>query len=403
MKHAKAIITETGGRTSHAAIVCRALGLPAIIGAKNATQKLAENLGITLSCAEGEKGVAYEGLWDVEEIDVDLRKVPKVHTNVFLNVGSPAEAMRWWHLPCTGIGLARMEYIISNIIKIHPMALIHLDKVRDRKTKQMIEYLTEGFPQKSEYFVEYLSMGIGHIAASRYPQPVVVRMSDFVTSEYADLIGGKNFEPEEKNPMIGFRGASRYYNIKYREAFALECRAIKKAREELGFDNIIMMIPFCRTVEEADKVFEVLAENGLKRGENGLKVYVMAEVPSNFLLAEEFAERFDGFFIGSNDLTQLLLGVDAESEELAPLYDERNPAVKKAISEMIHKAKKLHTYIGICGGAPSGHVDFTMYFAVFLTREGVDSISLNPETVLPIIDKLAKDEQETARSAKKAE
>lgn len=298
--------------------------------------------------------------------------------------------MRWWHLPCQGIGLARMEFIINNTIKIHPMALVHLEKVRDKKALKEIKRLTQGYAVKSDYFVDQLARGIAHIAASRYPDPVIVRMSDFKTNEYANLIGGKEFEPKEENPMLGFRGASRYYNEKYREGFALECLAIKKAREEMGFDNIIMMIPFCRTLEEGDKVLKVLAENGLKRGENGLKVYVMAEIPSNVILAESFADRFDGFSIGSNDLTQLILGIDRDSEELASLFDERNEAVKTAIRDLIQKAKKKKTKVGICGQAPSDYPDF----ARFLVQEGIDSISLNPDSVLNVILHLAKTQHE---------
>ncbi len=398
MKQAKGIITDRGGRTSHAAIVSRELGLPAIVGTMNATNILKDKQEVTLSCAEGERGFVYQGILKFQEHDFDLNKIPKVHTDILLNIASPAEAMRWWYLPCKGIGLARMEFIISDVIKIHPMALVHFAKVRDKKARAMIAHLTRGFPRKTEYFVDNLAMGIAHIAASRYPDPVIVRMSDFKTNEYANLIGGKQFEPIEENPMLGFRGASRYYNDKYREGFALECRAIKKAREQMGFDNIVMMIPFCRTLEEADKVLEVMGENGLKRGDKGLQVYVMAEIPSNVILAEKFADRFDGFSIGSNDLTQLLLGVDRDSEELAPLFDERNQAVKDAISELIQKAKRKRTKIGICGQAPSDYPDF----AVFLMREGIDTISLNPDSVLTVILRLAKVERESAQSAIKA-
>ncbi len=396
MMQAKGIITDRGGRTSHAAIVSRELGIPAIVGTSKATHVLREKQGITLSCAEGERGYVYEGIWEHEEHNIDLTKIPKVKVDIMLNTASPEEAMGWWFLPCKGIGLARMEFIISNIFKIHPMALVHFDKVREKKVRAMITHLTRGYHHKTDYFVDNLSQAIGHIAASRYPQPVHIRMSDFKSNEYADLIGGRQFEPIEENPTLGLRGASRYYNEKYKEGFALECQAFKKAREELGFENVVMMIPFCRTLEEADKVLGVLAENGLKRGQKNLKIFMMLEVPSNVMLVEEFATRFDGFSIGSNDLTQLLLGIDRDSEELAPLFDERNQAVKNAILELIHGAKKKNIYIGICGQAPSDYPDF----ALFLMREGIDSISLNPDAVIHVISYLAKAEGESGRSAK---
>jgi pyruvate,water dikinase len=378
MKRAAGIITDYGGRTCHAAIVSRELGIPAIVGTGEATRVLNDDQGITISCAEGETGYVYEGILEFEESKVSLEDIPVTRTRLMLNMGSPDIAFRWWKLPCEGIGLARMEFIINNIIKIHPMALVRFDGLKDEKTRKQILELTRGYKDKTEYFVDHLARGIAKIAASQYPEPVIVRMSDFKTNEYANLIGGKQFEPKEDNPMLGFRGACRYYSDRYREGFALECRAIKRVREEMGMTNVLIMIPFCRTLEEADKVLDVLAENGLKRGENGLQVYVMVEIPSNIILAEEFAERFDGFSIGSNDLTQLVLGVDRDSSGLAYLFDERNEAVKKMIFALITTAHKVGRKVGICGQAPSDYPDF----AKFLVETGIDSISLNPDSVV---------------------
>jgi pyruvate,water dikinase len=378
MKRAAGIITDYGGRTCHAAIVSRELGIPAIVGTGEATRVLNDDQGITISCAEGETGYVYEGILEFEESKVSLEDIPVTRTRLMLNMGSPDIAFRWWKLPCEGIGLARMEFIINNIIKIHPMALVRFDDLKDEKTRKQILELTRGYKEKTEYFVDHLARGIAKIAASQYPEPVIVRMSDFKTNEYANLIGGKQFEPKEDNPMLGFRGACRYYSDRYREGFALECRAIKRVREEMGMTNVLIMIPFCRTLEEADKVLDVLDENGLKRGENGLQVYVMVEIPSNIILAEEFAERFDGFSIGSNDLTQLVLGVDRDSSGLSYLFDERNEAVKKMISALITTAHKVGRKVGICGQAPSDYPDF----AKFLVETGIDSISLNPDSVV---------------------
>ncbi len=372
MKKAAGIVTDYGGRTSHAAIVSRELGIPAIVGTGNATTVLVSGQEITLSCAEGETGYVYEGILDFEESEVNVKDVPKSKTLIMMNIGDPDAATRWWMLPCDGIGLARIEFIINNIIKIHPMALIRFNSL-DEKTQEKIQELTQGYQDKPEYFVDHLARGVAKIAAAQWPKPVIVRMSDFKTNEYANLIGGKQFEPKEANPMLGFRGASRYYNDKYREGFALECQAIKRAREKIGMSNVVVMIPFCRTLEEADQVLEVMASHGLKRGENGLQVYVMVEVPSNVILAEEFAKRFDGFSIGSNDLTQLVLGIDRDSAELAHLFDERNQAVKRLISSLIESAHKSKTTVSICGQAPSDYPDF----AAFLVRLGIDSISVN--------------------------
>ncbi|MGM0404114.1 MAG: phosphoenolpyruvate synthase, partial [Thermodesulfobacteriota bacterium] len=335
MKQAAGIVTDHGGRTSHAAIVSRELGVPAIVGTGNGTEIVKNGQEITISCAEGDEGYIYEGILDFDEKQLDLENIPETRTRIMMNIGSPSAGFRWWRLPCEGIGLARMEYIINNIIKIHPMALAEFDKLDDAALKKEIQTLTSGYKDKKHYFVDHLAWGMAQIAAAQYPDPVIVRMSDFKTNEYADLVGGHHFEPVENNPMLGFRGASRYYSDQYRPGFALECRAIKKVREEIGLTNVIMMIPFCRTPEEADRVFEVMADNGLIRGKDGLKVYVMAEVPSNILQAEEFAKRFDGFSIGSNDLTQLTLGVDRDSGELASLFDERSTAVKAQIRILI--------------------------------------------------------------------
>ncbi len=380
MKKAKGIITDHGGRTSHAAIVSRELGVPAVVGTGNATQVLKEGQEITLSCAEGDHGFVYEGILDFEETEVKLDEIPDTETDIMVNVASPDASFRWWRLPVDGVGLARMEFIINNHIKIHPMALLKFDELKDEKTRAKIEELTAGFDNRIDYFVHRLAMGIAKITAPRYPDPVIVRMSDFKTNEYADLIGGKQFEPVEDNPMLGWRGASRYYSDGYRDGFALECRAIKKVREEIGFDNIVIMIPFCRTLDEADKVLKVLADNGLKRGEKGLKVYVMAEIPSNVILAEQFAKRFDGFSIGSNDLTQLVLGIDRDSAALAEEFDERNDAVKIMIEELIDSAHKAKVKVGLCGQAPSDYPDF----AAFLVKAGIDSISVNPDSIIEV-------------------
>ncbi len=312
MKRATGIITDHGGRTSHAAIVSRELGVPAIVGTGNATRVLKEHQPVTLSCSEGDHGYVYEGILEYEEKELNLENLPTTETQIMINIASPSAAMRWWRLPARGVGLARMEYLINNVIKIHPMALVHFNELDDEKVKKQIDSLTRGYAKKPDYFVDHLARGIATIAASQYPDKVIVRTSDFKTNEYARLIGGSAFEPDEENPMLGWRGASRYYSEAYREGFALECRALKKAREEMGFSNVIIMIPFCRTLEEADQVLAAMEDNGLRRGEDGLEVYVMAEIPSNIVLAKEFAQRFDGFSIGSNDLTQLVLGINDE-------------------------------------------------------------------------------------------
>lgn len=391
MKKAKGIITDHGGRTSHAAIVSRELNVPAIVGTNDATRLIKDGQEITISCSEGTEGKVYEGLLEFEKIKVDLETLPKIKTKVMINIASPDGAFNWWHLPIKGIGLARMEFIINNIIKIHPMALVHFETLKNKKTKEKISNLTTRYSDKKDYFVENLALSISKIAASCYPNDVIVRMSDFKTNEYANLIGGDEFEFVEENPMIGFRGASRYYNKKYAQGFALECLAIKKAREVIGLDNIIVMIPFCRTIEEADKVLKEMEKNGLKRGSNNLKVYVMAEIPSNIILAKDFATRFDGFSIGSNDLTQLTLGIDRDSEELAAIFDERNEAVKISIQNLIKDAHEKNVKVGICGQAPSDKKDF----AEFLVKNNIDSISLNPDSVIKIINYLAEFEKKS--------
>jgi pyruvate,water dikinase len=385
MKQAAAIVTDHGGRTSHAAIVSRELGIPAVVGAGYATRAVANGQPITVSCAEGEEGHVYEGILEFETSDLNLDEVTSTRTHLMMNIADPAAALRWWRLPARGIGLARMEFIINNIIKIHPMALLRFDELRDASARAEIERLTRGYEDRADYFVDHLAWGIAKIAASRYPDPVIVRMSDFKTNEYAHLIGGAQFEPVEENPMLGFRGASRYYSDRYRDGFALECRAVKRVREEMGLTNVIVMIPFCRTLNEADSVLEVLAANGLRRGERGLEIYVMAEIPSNVLLAEEFARRFDGFSIGSNDLTQLVLGVDRDSAELSGLFDERDEAVKRMIADLINRAHKVGSRVGICGQAPSDYPEY----ATWLVQLGIDSISLNPDSVVGALRRVA--------------
>ena len=391
LKKAAGIVTNHGGRTSHAAIVSRELGIPAVIGTGNATETLTDGQEVTLSCVEGTDGYVYEGLLDYETDDLDLEALPDTDTNIMLNVASPAAALTWWRLPVEGIGLARMEYLVNNVIQVHPMALVAFDQVADESARDRIEALTRGYDEKGEYFVDQLSQGIGAIAAAQHPHPVIVRLSDFKTNEYADLVGGQAFEPHEENPMLGWRGASRYYSDAYREGFALECRALKRVRETMGFTNVVLMIPFCRTPQEADRVLEVMAENGLKRGENGLEVYVMAEIPSNVLQADEFAERFDGFSIGTNDLTQLVLGVGRDAERLSHLFDERTPSVKRMVKALIDQAHADGRPVGICGQAPSDHPDF----AEFLVEAGIDSISVIPDSVADVIQHVA--EAETRR------
>jgi pyruvate,water dikinase len=385
MKRARGIVTDHGGRTCHAAIVSRELGIPAIVGTGKATEILKNGQAITISGAEGDQGYVYEGILKFREREVNLENLPETRTRIMMNIASPAAAFRWWRLPVKGIGLARMEFIINNIIKIHPLALVHFDRVEDLDDRRQILALTQGYEDKVEYFVDNLARGIAKIAASQYPEPVIVRMSDFKTNEYANLVAGQQFEFQESNPMLGFRGASRYYSDRYREGFALECRALKRVREEMGLANVIVMIPFCRTLKEADRVLQVLGDNGLKRGEAGLEVYVMAEIPSNVILAAEFAARFDGFSIGSNDLTQLVLGVDRDSSELAELFDERDEAVKRMIRSLITSAHQAGRKVGICGQAPSDYPDF----AEFLVSCGIDSISLNPDSVINVKRRVA--------------
>jgi pyruvate,water dikinase len=390
MTRARGIITDHGGRTSHAAIVSRELGIPAVVGTGNATQLLKDGQKVTLSCAEGNEGYIYDGLLKYETSELNLADISETRTRIMMNIANPTAAFRWWRLPVNGIGLARMEFIINNIIKIHPMALVKFSDLQSESARRQIDELTQGYPDKTEYFVEHLARGIAQIAASQFPDPVIVRMSDFKTNEYANLIGGAQFEPKEENPMLGFRGASRYYDDRYRQGFALECRAIKRAREEMGLTNVVVMIPFCRTLEEADKVLREMAGNGLNRHENGLEVYVMCEIPSNVILAEDFAERFDGFSIGSNDLTQLVLGVDRDSSSLAKLFDENNEAVKRMMSSVIASAHKAGKKVGICGQAPSDYPDL----AAYLVRLGIDSISLNPDSVIQVKKRVVQTELE---------
>ena len=380
MKRAAAIVTDHGGRTSHAAIVSRELGLPAVVGTGNATRILHDQQEITVSCAEGDEGFIYEGAADYSVQDLDLAQVPSTRTKIMLNLANPAAAFRWWRLPADGVGLARMEFVVSNHIKIHPMALVHFDSLKDEEAKRTIASLTDGYTDKTEYFVERLARGLARIAASQHPAPVIVRMSDFKTNEYANLIGGAEFEPKEENPMLGFRGASRYYSPRYQEGFALECRAIQRLRDEIGFKNVIVMIPFCRSVKEADRVLQVMARYGLRRGEDRLQVYVMCEIPSNVILANDFARRFDGFSIGSNDLTQLTLGVDRDSEALSELFDEQDEAVKWLIRSVITEGHKAGAKIGLCGQAPSDHPEF----AEFLVHCGIDSMSVSPDSFIRV-------------------
>lgn len=388
MKRAAAIITDHGGRTSHAAIVSRELGVPAIVGTGNATHVLHDQQDVTVNCAAGEDGLIHAGIAKVTVEELDLSDLPETRTKIMLNMANPSAAFRWWRLPANGVGLARMEFVVNNAVKVHPMALIEFDKVTDAAERAQIEALTAGYPAKPDYFVDQLARGLSQIAAFAHPNPVIVRMSDFKTNEYAELLGGRAFEPEEENPMIGFRGASRYTDPAYSPGFELECRAIRQLREEMGFDNVAIMIPFCRTPEEADKVLEVMGRAGLERGKAGLEVFVMCEIPANVIRAEEFADRFDGFSIGSNDLTQLTLGVDRDSDRLASLFDESDPAVLWMIRTVIEKARAAGRKIGLCGQAPSNNPAF----AQLLVDAGIDSISVTPDSFAAVKAQVAKAE-----------
>ncbi len=388
LKKAGAIVTNRGGRTSHAAIVARELGVPAIVGTNSATRGIKDGQTITVSCAEGKTGYVYDGALEFieEKINFGRIKMPKIEAKMILS--DPEKAFHFSFYPNDGIGLLRMEFIITHAIKIHPMALVRYEEIEDFKIKNEIEVLTKEYHNKKDYFVDKLSQGIATMAAAFYPKEVIVRMSDFKTNEYANLIGGAQFEPNEENPMLGFRGAARYYSDAYKDGFQLECAALKKVRDDMGLTNVKVMIPFCRTVEEGKKVIQIMANNGLKQGANGLEIYVMSEIPSNVMMAKEFAEIFDGFSIGSNDLTQLTLGIDRDSEIMSSVFDENDPATKKMIALAIEKANYSGKKIGLCGQAPS---DFEEY-AAFLVNAGIDSISFNPDALLKGIENINKAE-----------
>ena len=390
LKRASGVITNQGGRTCHAAIIAREMGITAIVGAGDATERIADGSTITASCCEGDEGRVYRGALPFRVEESDIGELPPTRTRILMNVGNPEEAFSQAAIPCDGVGLARQEFVIANHIRVHPMALLQPDRLRDPADRQAIAALTAGYEHPADYYVDLLAQGMGRLAAAFHPRPVILRFSDFKSNEYAKLLGGSSFEPSEENPMIGWRGASRYYAEGFREAFALECRALKRVREVMGLTNVIPMVPFCRTPEEGDRVLAEMAREGLVRGENGLEVYVMCELPSNVIAAEAFAERFDGFSIGSNDLTQLTLGLDRDSALVADLFDERNAAVVELIRMAIRTAKRCGRKIGICGQAPSDHPEF----AELLVREGIDSISLNPDAVLKTRLKVAAIEAE---------
>ncbi len=390
MKRAAAIVTNRGGRTCHAAIVSREIGVPCVVGTGRATEILSNGREVTVSCCSGEVGLVLAGRLPFAREEMSLDQLPRPKTRVLLNLGNPEQAFALSALPVDGVGLAREEFIIANEVKIHPLALVRFDQLASESLRRKVEALTRGYARKEEYFVDRLAQGIGTIAAAFYPREVIVRLSDFKTNEYANLIGGEQFEPKEENPMIGFRGASRYYDERYRDGFALECRALERVRSSMGLTNVKVMVPFCRTPEEGRRVVAEMEKNGLRRGENGLEVYVMCELPSNVVAADLFAQIFDGFSIGSNDLTQLVLGVDRDSEIVARLFDERNEAVKRTVAAAIAGAKSAGRKIGICGQAPSDYPEF----ARFLVELGIDSISLNADSVvrtLLLISEVEKD------------
>jgi pyruvate,water dikinase len=377
MKRAAAIVTNRGGRTSHAAIVARELGIPAVVGCRDATDRIPDGEEVTVSCAEGDEGTVYQGIMDFEVKEIDVEKMPEIPFKITMNVGNPERAFDFQWLPNHGVGLARLEFLINNTIGIHPRALLEYDSL-PADLKSVVDEHTAGYADPVTFYVEKLTEGIATLAAAFYPKPVIVRLSDFKSDEYANLIGGKLYEPDEANPMLGFRGASRYISEAFRECFELECRALRTVREDMGLVNVEVMVPFVRTVAEAEQVIDLLAANGLRRGENGLKVIMMCEIPANALLAEEFLEHFDGFSIGSNDLTQLTLGLDRASGLIAELFDERDPAVKQLLHRAIQACRKAGKYVGICGQGPSDHPDL----ARWLMDEGIESVSLNPDSVV---------------------
>jgi pyruvate,water dikinase len=396
MKIASAIITDKGGRTCHAAIVSRELGIPCVVGTGRGSSIVKDGQSVTVDCSAGEEGTVYEGRLPflIEKTNIKDLKRPK--TKIMMNVGEPELAFSESFIPNDGVGLARLEFIINNYIKIHPLALVNYDKLEDKKLKAEIGRLTVGYEDKKKFFVDRLAQGMARIAAAFYPKDVIFRLSDFKTNEYANLIGGSLYEPQESNPMIGFRGASRYYSPLFLPAFRLECQAIKKVREEMGLKNLKVMVPFCRTVEEGKRVQEIMAENGLRRGLNGLEIYVMAEIPANIILADKFCQIFDGFSIGSNDLTQLTLGIDRDSGgtlKVAGVSNEKNEAVKELIKSLIKTAKRYKRKVGICGQGPSDFPDF----AEFLVEQGIDSLSLNPDTVLATTMAIVKKEKHLKR------
>jgi pyruvate,water dikinase len=373
------VIPNAGGRTCHAGIIAREMGITAIVGAGDATERIGDGELITASCCEGDEGRVYPGELPFRVEEQELGDLPETRTRILMNVGNPEEAFKLAAIPCDGVGLARLEFIIANHIRVHPMALLEPERVADASERHAISELTRAYATPADYYVDLLAQGMGRIAAAFFPRPVILRFSDFKSNEYAKLLGGRHFEPSEENPMIGWRGASRYHAPAFREAFGLECRALRRVRERMGLTNVIPMVPFCRTPEEADRVLAEMARHGLERGQGGLEVYVMCELPSNVIGAEAFAERFDGFSIGSNDLTQLTLGLDRDSALVADLFDERHPTVKAMIAMAIATARRCGRKVGICGQAPSDHPEF----AEFLLIEGIDSISLNPDAVIP--------------------
>lgn len=378
MKRAAAIVTNRGGRTCHAAIIARELGIPAVVGCGDATDRIKDGAEVTVSCAEGDTGMIYSGLLDFEVSKDSVDDMPELPFKIMMNVGNPDRAFDFAHLPHAGVGLARLEFIINRMIGVHPKALLDYDKLEDESLKKTIALQMAGYPNPKEFYISKLVEGISTIACAFAPEKVIVRMSDFKSNEYANLIGGHLYEPHEENPMLGFRGASRYISEEFRECFELECEAIKRVRNKMGFNNVEVMIPFVRTLGEAEKVIELLAENGLRRGDNGLRVIMMCELPSNAILAQEFLKHFDGFSVGSNDLTQLSLGLDRDSGIISHLFDERDPTVKVLLANAIKACKKANKYIGICGQGPSDHPDL----AKWLMDQGIDSVSLNPDTVL---------------------